>query len=64
DNPAKKELYKMLFGLVRQKKVSIGNVIEYLLLIASFNGYLQATASHRTAILTEIQTVDPGPICE
>ena len=62
DNPAKKELYKMLFGLVRQKKVSIGNVIEYLLLIASFNGYLQATASHRAAILTEIQAVAPGPI--
>ena len=63
DNPAKKELYRMLFRLAREKKVSIGNVIEYLLLIASFNGYLQATAAHRAEILEEIEQVDPGPIC-
>jgi radical SAM superfamily enzyme YgiQ (UPF0313 family) len=62
DNPARKELYRLLFRLVRQKKVSVGNVIEYMLLIASFNGYLQATAAHRAEILKEIQKVDPGPL--
>jgi hypothetical protein len=62
NNPAQKDLSRMLFRLMRQKRVSIGNIIEYLLLIASFNGYLQATATHRTEILKEIQKVDPGPM--
>lgn len=64
DNPAKKELFSMLFKMAREKKVSMGSIIEYLLLIASFNGYLDATVDHRTAILTEIKDVDPGPITQ
>ena len=59
---AKKELFRMLFTMARAKKVSMGSVIEYLLLIASFNGYLEATAEHRQAILAEIEEADPGPI--
>ncbi len=62
DNVAKKQLFRMLFRLARQKKVSMGNIIEYLLLIASFNGYLDATVDHRAAILAEIREVDPGPL--
>jgi radical SAM superfamily enzyme YgiQ (UPF0313 family) len=62
ENPAHKELYRMLWRLARKKKVSVGNCIEYLLLIASFNGYLHATAAHRMAILQQIENVDPGAI--
>jgi radical SAM superfamily enzyme YgiQ (UPF0313 family) len=62
NDSAKKELYRLLFGLVRQKKVPVGNVIEYLLLVMSFNGYLTTTAAHRAAILKEIQARDPGPM--
>jgi radical SAM superfamily enzyme YgiQ (UPF0313 family) len=61
-NPAKKKLYRMLFHLAREKKVSVGNVIEYLLLITSFNGYLRSTAAHRAEILKDIEGVDPGAI--
>ncbi len=61
-NIAKKELFRMLFKMAREKKVSMGSFIEYLLLIASFNGYLDATVEHRQSILAEIERVDPGPI--
>ncbi len=64
DNGAKKTLFRMLFKLAREKKVSMGNIIEYLLLVASFNGYLDATVEHRAAILEEIRQVDPGPLMD
>ncbi len=59
---AKKELFRMLFAMARSGRVSMGSVIEYLLLIASFNGYLEATVEDRRAILAEITEVDPGPL--
>lgn len=59
---AKRELFRMLFKMAREKKVSMGSMIEYLLLIASFNGYLDATVEHRRTILAEIEQVDPGPL--
>lgn len=62
DNPTKKELFRLLFRLAREKKASMGNIIEYLLLISSFNGYLDTTVAHRAAILEEIRQVDPGPL--
>jgi radical SAM superfamily enzyme YgiQ (UPF0313 family) len=62
DNPAKKDLYQLLFHLAREKTASVGNIVEYLLLIASFNGYLTTTAAHRAEILRKIQKGDPGPI--
>ncbi len=64
DNPAKKDLFRLLFKMARQKKVSMGSIIEYLLLVASFNGYLDATVEHRRAILTQIKEVEPGPLME
>lgn len=62
DNAAHKALCRLCVRLVREKKVSVGNCIEYLLLIASFNGYLRATADHRAALLKEIEAGDPGPL--
>lgn len=62
DLPEKKELFTMLFKMARNNKVSMGSMIEYLLLISSFNGYLDATSEHRQEILKEIEQVDPGPL--
>ena len=62
DNTAKRELFSTLFSLARKGKVSMGNVIEYVLLVASFNGYLDATREHRARILEEIKLSDQGPL--
>lgn len=62
DNDSKKKLFRMLFQMARAKKVSMGSIVEYMLLSASFNGYLDSTVDHRRAILTEIENVDPGPL--
>lgn len=62
DNTSKRQLFKTLFSLARQKKVTMGNVVEYLLLLASFNGYLKATEEHRAEILERIRQSDPGPL--
>jgi len=59
--------HKLLLGLfaqVRSKKASIGNVVEFLLLISSFIGYLEFTKDHRTRILETISLSDPGPLEE
>lgn len=62
DNTAKRELFRMLFFHGRKGKVSMGNVVEYLLLAASFNGYLESTREHRAGILEEIKHFDQGPL--
>lgn len=61
-NSAKKKLFGMLFRLAIQGKVSMGNVIEFLLLLASFNGYLEATRQDREHILGVIRSRDPGSL--
>jgi len=61
-DPAKRELFKTLFTLARKGKVTMGNVVEYLLLIASFNGYLDTTREDRARILEEIKQTELGPL--
>ncbi len=61
-DPDKRELFRFLFSLARKGTVNMGNVVEYLLLLASFNGYLEATREHRAQILETIKASDPGPL--
>ncbi len=62
NNQPKRELFKTLFVMARRGKVTMGNVVEYLLLLASFNGYLDATKEHRAEILEQIRLSDQGPL--
>lgn len=59
---AKRRLLTDLFSLVFRHKVPVGNVVEFLLLISSFYGYLEFTRRHRRAILERIRRNDPGPL--
>jgi len=61
-NAAKREMFRFLFSLARRGTVNMGNVVEYLLLLASFNGYLETTREHRAEILRLIEQNDPGPL--
>lgn len=58
----KRRFFRDLMSLVFKKKASIGNIVEFLLLISSFNGYLQFTADHRMEILEKIKKNDPGAL--
>jgi radical SAM superfamily enzyme YgiQ (UPF0313 family) len=58
----KRRLFADLFALVFQHRVSVGNVVEFLLLIVSFNGFLQYTKEHRVEIQRKIRENDPGPL--
>jgi len=62
DNSAKRQLFTKLFSMARKGKVTTGNIVEYLLIVASFNGYLETTREHRKRILEEIKLTDPGPL--
>lgn len=61
-NKPKRELFRDLFSLARKGHVSMGNVVEYLLLLASFNGYLKTTRKHRAEVLEQIKRSDQGPL--
>ena len=60
----KRKLFAELLSLVFKKKAGIGNVIEFLLLISSFNGYLEFTKAHRVEVLEMIKSRDPGPVVQ
>jgi hypothetical protein len=61
EDASRRRLFLDLAGLVLRGKANIGTVIEYLLLVSSFNGYLEFTREHREEILKEIALHDPGP---
>ncbi len=59
---SRKVLLFDLFGAALNRRVTLGNVVEFLLMIASFNGYLEFTKEHRREIIKEISNNDPGPL--
>jgi radical SAM superfamily enzyme YgiQ (UPF0313 family) len=59
-----RRLFAELLLLVFKNSAGIGNVVEFLLLISSFNGYLEFTKAHRAEILEMIKKRDPGPVLQ
>jgi hypothetical protein len=60
----KRRLFTDLFGLVARGKASGGSVVEFLLLISSFSGYLRDFREYRDGVLEEIRRRDPGALVD
>ncbi|MBN1408270.1 MAG: B12-binding domain-containing radical SAM protein [Calditrichaceae bacterium] len=60
-NKKKRRMFLNLIGLVRQGITSINVVVEFLLFISSFHGYLRYTKRHGAEILKKIEQYDRGP---
>jgi len=60
-DPARRRLFLSLVRLGASGRTSMGVVVEFLLFIASFHGYLDYTRAHREEILAKIRAVDKGP---
>jgi hypothetical protein len=58
---SKRKIFYDLFALGLQKKINMGVVVEFLLFVASFHGYLEYTLQHRDKILDIIRKNDRGP---
>lgn len=59
---SRRRFFTRLLALVFQQKASVGNVIEFMLVISSFNGYLEFISKHRAEIVEIIKQNDPGPL--
>jgi radical SAM superfamily enzyme YgiQ (UPF0313 family) len=60
-NKQKRKLLLDLFAQVRKGITSINVVVEFLLFISSFHGYLKYTEKHSNEILKVIRKYDRGP---
>lgn len=60
-NKQKRKLFLDLISLVRQGITSINIIVEFLLFISSFHGYLKYTERHGHEILKMIEKYDRGP---
>lgn len=60
-NKQKRKLFLDLLALVRKNITSINVVVEFLLFISSFHGYLNYTKKHSVEILKIIEQYDRGP---
>lgn len=60
-NKDKRKLFWDLLILVRKKITSINVVVEFLLFVSSFHGYLKYTKRHGPDILKIIKKYDKGP---
>ncbi len=60
-NRAKRRLFVSLVKLGLTNRASMGVIVEFLLFVSSFNGYLQYTRDHRDEILGKITASDLGP---
>lgn len=59
-----RRLFGSLLGLALRGVAPPGVVVEYLLFVMSFHGYLQYTRSHRDEILQKIRALDKGPFAK
>ena len=60
-NKQKRRMFLDFIGLVRQGTTSINIIVEILLFISSFHGYLKYTKQHGAEILKKIEQYDRGP---
>ena len=60
-NKQKRKMFLDFIGLVRQGVSSINVIVEILLFISSFQGYLKYTKRHGPEILKKIEQYDRGP---
>jgi hypothetical protein len=60
-NKNKRKLFLDLIGLAQRKITSINIIVEFLLFISSFHGYLKYTKKHGPEILKIIEKSDRGP---
>ena len=58
---SRRQLLLDLFKLVRNDVTTMNVIVEFLLFISSFHGYLKYTRKHGPAILETIQQYDRGP---
>jgi len=61
-DPRQRALFTKLCSLGIRKRAAMGSIVEFLLLILSFSGYLEFTREHREEILEKIRKNDPGPL--
>jgi hypothetical protein len=55
-----RKLFWALVNIVAKKKTTPGVVVEFLLFVLSFHGYLEYTRQHRDEILEKIAKTDKG----
>jgi radical SAM superfamily enzyme YgiQ (UPF0313 family) len=61
-NRERRRLLTDLLRLAWSGQAQIGHVVEFLLMISSFVGYLEFTKEHRAWIMERIARQDPGPV--
>lgn len=59
---AKWRLFLKMLSLAIMRKANIGAIVQFLMFMASFYGYLDFTKEHRKLILEKIRNNDPGPL--